>query len=61
MTSHCRDCGSRICNHGACPECNPCRHCDGGDRHDKFFGDDADREMFGNDVSDYGLDDIGDK
>lgn len=24
--------------HGSCPQCNPCRHCDGGDRNDKFFG-----------------------
>jgi hypothetical protein len=38
MTEHCGECGSRKCNHGNCPECNPCRHCDGGDRSDKFFG-----------------------
>ncbi len=38
MSSHCGYCGSRLCNHGACPECNPCRHCDGGEREDKFFG-----------------------
>ena len=37
MTTHCKDCGSRMCNHGNCPECRPCRHCDGGDRHDKYF------------------------
>ncbi len=39
MTDHCGYCGSRLCNHGTCPECNPCRHCTGGDREDKFFGD----------------------
>jgi len=39
MTEHCRDCGSEICNHGVCPECDrPCRHCPGGDRNNKFFG-----------------------
>lgn len=38
MTEHCRECGSRKCNHGNCPECYPCRHCYGGDREDKFFG-----------------------
>lgn len=38
-TTHCTECGSRMCNHGTCPECDPpCRHCDGGDPHDKFFG-----------------------
>lgn len=37
MTEHCLECGSRKCNHGACPECNPCRHCNGGDRMDKYF------------------------
>lgn len=42
MTEHCGECGSRKCNHGACPECNPCRQCDGGDRSDKFFGYDED-------------------
>jgi hypothetical protein len=41
MTAHCSECGSRLCNHGNCPECNPCKHCDGGDRMDKQFdGDD---------------------
>ncbi len=48
MTSHCRHCGSEICNHGNCPECHPCTHCNGGDRSNKAFEDDADREMFGN-------------
>ncbi len=43
MTEHCGECGSRKCNHGACPECNPCRHCNGGDRQDKFFGYDDER------------------
>lgn len=38
MSEHCPECGSRLCGHGACPECNPCPHCDGGDRGDKFFG-----------------------
>jgi len=38
MTSHCGHCGSRMCNHGNCPECSPCQHCYGGDRSDKFFG-----------------------
>lgn len=38
MTTHCGECGSQMCNHGNCPECNPCRHCNGGDREDKFFG-----------------------
>ena len=39
MTEHCGDCGSRLCGHGRCPQCEePCKHCDGGDRHDKFFG-----------------------
>lgn len=39
MTEHCRECGSQICNHGNCPECNPCNHCYGGDRTDKYFGE----------------------
>ena len=46
MTDHCKTCGSRLCNHGNCPECRPCPHadgrlgaCDGGDRADKYFGD----------------------
>jgi hypothetical protein len=38
MTEHCHHCGSRLCNHGNCPECNPCKHCNGGNREDKFFG-----------------------
>lgn len=38
MTEHCGYCGSQLCNHGNCPECNPCRHCYGGDRENKFFG-----------------------
>lgn len=37
MTEHCRECGSRICAHGNCPECRPCQHCSGGDRSDKYF------------------------
>ena len=40
MTVHCGECGSRLCNHGNCPECNPCKHCGGGDRTDKYFGED---------------------
>lgn len=39
MSDYCRFCGSRLCNHGNCPECNPCRHCDGGGREDKFEED----------------------
>ena len=49
MTEHCGECGSRICNHGNCPQCRPCDHCDGGDRSDKFFGyndDGSDRDPF---------------
>ncbi len=42
MTTHCGECGSRMCNHGNCPECSPCQHCFGGDRSDKFFGYDED-------------------
>lgn len=42
MTTHCRECGSQMCNHGNCPECNPCRHCYGGDRSNKYFGEDDD-------------------
>lgn len=38
MTDHCGECGSQLCNHGNCPECNPCKHCDGGDRDNKFYG-----------------------
>lgn len=38
MTSHCSDCGSRVCGHDNCPQCNPCEHCNGGDREDKFYG-----------------------
>jgi hypothetical protein len=45
MTEHCGQCGSRKCNHGNCPECRPCTHCDGGDRTDKFFGYDAPSEQ----------------
>ena len=30
MSDHCGYCGSHLCNHGACPRCNPCQHCDGG-------------------------------
>ncbi len=26
-TSYCKDCGSRICNHGNCSSCRPCAHC----------------------------------
>jgi hypothetical protein len=37
-TTHCRYCGSQMCNHMNCPECSPCRHCDGGDRSNKFYG-----------------------
>jgi len=40
MSEHCGECGSRLCGHGACPECNPCRQCNGGDRQDKYFGED---------------------
>ena len=40
MTEHCGECGSRKCNHGNCPQCSPCTHCNGGDRTDKFFRDD---------------------
>ena len=42
MTTHCRECGSRLCNHHNCPECSPCTHCNGGDRTDKFFGHEND-------------------
>ncbi len=42
MKTHCRECGSQTCNHGNCPQCRPCQHCDGGDRSDKFFGYDRD-------------------
>jgi len=38
MTEHCLECGSQLCNHGNCPSCCPCGHCDGGDRNNKFFG-----------------------
>lgn len=57
MTSHCRECGSRLCNHGNCPECAPCKHCDGGDRSDKFFGYDEEHERELD--RDYGLDGYG--
>jgi hypothetical protein len=43
MTTHCGECGSELCNHGNCPECNPCRHCYGGDRQNKYFGEDDPR------------------
>lgn len=42
MTSHCRECGSEMCNHGNCPECRPCQHCYGGDRQNKWFGEEDD-------------------
>jgi len=61
MTEHCGECGSRKCNHGNCPECNPCRHCDGGDRSDKFFGYEADREMLGDDADYFDTGRIGNK
>lgn len=38
MTTHCGECGSEKCNHDNCPECNPCQHCNGGDRTNKFYG-----------------------
>jgi hypothetical protein len=38
MLDHCGYCGSRKCVHDCCPECNPCRQCNGGDKEDKFFG-----------------------
>lgn len=44
MTWHCNLCGSQLCNHGNCPECGPCKHCYGGDREDKFFGYDDERD-----------------
>ena len=47
-TEHCGHCGSQLCGHGACPECNPCGHCTGGDRGNKHFDDEYDddeREM----------------
>lgn len=44
MTSHCGECGSQLCNHGNCPECNPCRHCEGGDRSNKYFGEEEREE-----------------
>lgn len=44
MTEHCNECGSRLCNHGNCPECNPCKHCYGGDREDKYFDHDEGRD-----------------
>lgn len=57
MTSHCGECGSQICNHGACPECNPCRHCNGGDRTNKHFKeDDLDYESAKEKDRDFGLD-----
>lgn len=37
MTEHCGDCGCQLCGHGACPECNPCRNCNGGDRDNRHF------------------------
>lgn len=61
MTEHCGECGSRKCNHGNCPQCNPCQHCNGGDRDDKFFGYDADREMLGDDADYFDAGRIGNK
>jgi hypothetical protein len=50
MTEHCGECGSRKCNHGNCPQCRPCTHCNGGDRTDKFFGyEDEDERRFDSD------------
>lgn len=40
MSEHCGSCGSQVCGHGFCPECRPCRECDGGDRENKQFSDD---------------------
>jgi len=54
MSDHCGECGSRMCAHGNCPECNPCRHCDGGDRNDKFFGYDEERNDLEDDRDRYG-------
>lgn len=55
MTTHCIECGSEKCSHGNCPECYPCHHCSGGDRNNKYYGEedtnlhpydrDADREL----------------
>jgi hypothetical protein len=42
MSEHCGYCGSQLCGHGQCPECNPCRECDGGDRGNKRFPDEDD-------------------
>lgn len=54
MTVHCVECGSQKCNHGNCPECYPCRHCNGGDRSNKFFGyDDRGHEKTGSDIDAY--------
>ncbi len=54
MTTHCVECGSEMCNHGNCPECNPCRHCYGGDRSNKYFGQDDPRsQKAGSDVDRY--------
>ena len=41
---HCRECGSEVCGHGNCPECNPCKHCFGGDRQNKYFPEDDPEE-----------------
>lgn len=43
MTVHCHDCGSQLCNHGNCPRCRPCDHCDGGDKDNRYFGEDDSR------------------
>jgi hypothetical protein len=43
MTEHCGECGSEVCGHGLCPQCQPCTHCNGGDRGNKFFGYDDER------------------
>lgn len=37
-TEHCGECGSQLCGHGCCPQCQNC--CGGGDRQNKYFGDD---------------------
>ncbi len=51
MSEHCNYCGSQICNHGNCPQCAPCQHCDGGDRNNKKFYE------YGDEGIDYGTDD----
>lgn len=49
-TSHCRECGSEVCGHGNCPECNPCQHCFGGDRSNKFFEEEQRSDGRGDDA-----------